>query len=237
MKPAWSFALIFGCFWLFLSLSFTNAQSENDVEDEESSNTTDANTQFILDLMDEIADAVQKYVPRFYFSENERYFPSAVEDIVDWSSISWDDVLDESYTLEFKPPAGTQPFSASAPVYANVRYYGDDEIWITYTHTYNYNDCGPAARVTGSAVGVKVKKSISVCPIGIHNGDSEHVTIALTSGLSDITGIYFSRHSGGKWVKSTDAEWDDLSWDGDHVKVFQEKAPMPISTRQASKPT
>jgi len=80
---------------------------------------------------------------------------------------------------------------------------------------YAYNDCGPTFSVTvqsiydGAYAGL-VDKDISVCPAGVHNGDLEHVTVAVNNVLT-ANMVHFGYHS-----DESDNATTDITWEGTH---------------------
>ena len=62
--------------------------------------------------------------------------------------------------------------------------------------------------------------SIAFSKIGEHVGDWEHFTLRISNFTGELWSIYFSQHSGGKWVDAHDLEYID----GNKAIVFSSKS-------------
>jgi len=113
---------------------------------------------------------------------------------------------DNAYWLDVPPDSDARDNLergdlAKAKVYVHVKpmfgaTFTDIVIWIYYPFN------GPAT--------IKFKfLNIKFDHLGEHTGDWEHVTLRVNNFNGELKSIYFSEHSGGKWVDATDIEFQD----------------------------
>jgi hypothetical protein len=120
-----------------------------------------------------------KFKPILVFHEKETFFPIAIEQLnIDWSRAD----LGNSSSFVSYNITGSNRLNNSAPIYASVlQNTTDNSLRITYAFLYAFNDCGPYFKVNIDTIfGFSMKPEFSICPMGKHFGDLEHISIFLS---------------------------------------------------------
>ncbi|KAI3739495.1 hypothetical protein L2E82_29901 [Cichorium intybus] len=169
---------------------------------------------------------IQTYSPRIYFHPNEEYFPSSVnwffqngallyekgkekepsEIEPDGSNLPQGGSNDDSYWLDLPIDSSAKEKVKKgdlehAGVYFHIKpmfgaTFTDIVLWVFYPFN------GPAR--------AKVELvNLSLGKIGEHVGDWEHLTLRVSNYNGELKSVYFSEHSGGRLINSSELEFED----------------------------
>ncbi|KAK4591658.1 hypothetical protein RGQ29_016192, partial [Quercus rubra] len=179
-----------------------------------------------MPTLEQIEPIIKAYSPWVYFHPDEKYLPASVEWFFENGGLLYKKG-DEANPVPIMPDGSNLPQGGSddgaywldapadsdardkvergdlarAKVYVHVKpmfgaTFTDIVIWIYYPFN------GPAT--------IKFKfLNIKFDHLGEHTGDWEHVTLRVNNFNGELKSIYFSEHSGGKWVDATDIEFQD----------------------------
>uniref|UniRef100_A0A5B7A3C6 Vacuolar protein sorting-associated protein 62 n=1 Tax=Davidia involucrata TaxID=16924 RepID=A0A5B7A3C6_DAVIN len=176
--------------------------------------------------LSQIQALVQAYSPWVYFHPDEQYFPSSVSWFFQNGALLYKKG-DESHPVSIEPTGSNLPQGGSndgaywldlpiddtakervkkgdlqdAGVYVHIKpmlggTFTDIAIWVFYP----FNG---AARAKVEFINVSLGK------IGEHVGDWEHVTLRISNFNGELKGVYFSQHSGGRWVSASELEFQN----------------------------
>jgi hypothetical protein len=150
-------------------------------------------------------DLATKFRPIFRFSEDEQYWPSSIEDFkIDWTQATGTG-NDSFVTYDFKGPA---EFNEHAPVYSSVVPNDDGTLRVNYVHLYGYNGCGPVLRArVNTNWGFQLEQDLQVCPMGLHNGDIERVTLTISADLKSVVSLTYAYHDSVKTLTPNDVKF------------------------------
>ncbi|XP_071720945.1 hypothetical protein At1g04090-like [Rutidosis leptorrhynchoides] len=187
------------------------------------------NTQNNLKAMpnyNQIKALIQAYSPRIYFHPNEKYFPSSVNWFFenggllyekgkeneprliqrDGSNLPQGGSNDDSFWLDLPTDNSIKEWVKEGDVTQSSAYFHikpmfgatftDISLWVFYPFN------GPAR--------VKVEFfNVSLGKIGEHVGDWEHLTLRISNYNGKLKSVYFSEHSGGQMINSSDIEFEN----------------------------
>ncbi|XP_057495186.1 hypothetical protein At1g04090-like isoform X1 [Actinidia eriantha] len=188
---------------------------------------------------------VQAYSPWIYFHPNEKYLPSSVHWFFKNGALLYKKG-EESRPVSVEPTGSNLPQGGSndgaywldlpmkhaakeqvkkgdlqdAGVYLHIKpmfgaTFTDIAIWVFYPFN------GPAR--------AKVEViNVSLCNIGEHVGDWEHVTLRVSNFDGELKSVYFSEHGGGLWASVPELEFQDgnkpVAYASLHGHAFYPKA-------------
>ncbi|KAJ9558459.1 hypothetical protein OSB04_013073 [Centaurea solstitialis] len=183
------------------------------------------NNLFAMPNMSQIEALIQAYSPRVYFHPNESYLPSSAnwffqngallyekgkesEPILvqpDGSNLPQGGSNDDSYWLDLPIDKSAKERVKkgdleNAGAYFHVKpmfgaTFTDIALWIFYPFN------GPA-RVKVGIINASLGK------IGEHIGDWEHLTLRVSNYNGELKSVYFSEHSGGQLINSSEIEFE-----------------------------
>ncbi|KAF7835879.1 DUF946 family protein [Senna tora] len=214
-------------------------------------NTNPNSTTTSMPNLQQIDAIVQAYSPIMYLHPDEEYLPSSVN----WffsnggllykkgdesnpspiqpngNNLPQDPNNDDSYWLDLPADETNRERVKkgelqSAQAYLHIKpmfggTYTDIAMWVYYPFN------GPAR--------AKIEFfNIPLGKIGEHVGDWEHVTLRVSNFNGELQRVYFSEHSGGKWVDSSDLEFKSgnkfASYASLHGHAFYSKPGLVLRT-------
>ncbi|PWA35215.1 hypothetical protein CTI12_AA598700 [Artemisia annua] len=176
--------------------------------------------------LSQVKTLIQTYSPRIYFHPNEKYFPSSVNWFFengallyekgketapspiqpDGSNLPQGGSNDDSYWLDLPPDNSAKDMIKKgnleeASAYFHIKpMFGatvtDIAVWVFYPFN------GPARAKVGII-------NVSLGKIGEHVGDWEHLTLRISNYDGKLKSVYFSEHSGGQFINSSDIEFEN----------------------------
>ncbi|XP_073316443.1 hypothetical protein At1g04090-like isoform X1 [Primulina huaijiensis] len=172
--------------------------------------------------IDHIHSLVRHYGPTVFFHPDEVYLPSSVswffrngallfsshnsggEAIdIEGSNLPCGETNDGKYWIDFTSDTLRENVKhgnlESAKLYIHVK----PALGGTFTDIVMWVFCpfnGPATLKLGMM-------NVALSKIGQHVGDWEHFTLRISNFTGELWSIYFSQHSGGKWVDASDLEF------------------------------
>ncbi|KAK9692029.1 hypothetical protein RND81_09G236400 [Saponaria officinalis] len=173
--------------------------------------------------LDQIHAIIQQYGPTLYFHPDEIYLPSSVEWFFDNGALLYKDGKSDAQRIDLKgsllPKGGFNDGKfwidlpsndekrdrvkrgnlESAELYVHVKpalggTFTDIAMWIFCPFN------GPATLKAGLA-------NISLNRVGEHVSDWEHFTLRVSNFNGELSSIYCSEHSGGRWVDASNLEY------------------------------
>ncbi|POO02920.1 Vacuolar protein sorting-associated protein [Trema orientale] len=173
--------------------------------------------------LNQVHALIQHYGPTLFFHPDEEYLPSSVQWFFKNGALLYRDGSEKGEPIEFggsNLPAGG---------------INDGKFWIDLPSDDDAKDCLKRGNMESSELYVHVKPALGgtftdiamwvFCPfngpatlkvglltitlnkIGEHVGDWEHYTLRLSNFTGELWQIYFSEHSGGRWVDASDLEF------------------------------
>lgn len=149
------------------------------------------------ELTEEIANKLAgKFRPIFNFDNDEKFFPAAIE----WFNIDWTSAPMNDNTAFVKYNfTGPSELDEKAPVYASVFENEDKSIRISYAVLYGYNGCGPYLKAqVNTLFGFVLDQKLPLCPMGLHNGDIERVTVTVEADRKTVRNVVYAYHDWDK---------------------------------------
>ncbi|CAN1176392.1 Hypothetical protein At1g04090 [Linum perenne] len=173
--------------------------------------------------LDQIHALIQHYGPRMYFHPDEGYLPSSVEWFFKNGALLYKDGVGKGESIDYSgsnlPTGGVNDgeYWIDLPVDGDARNdakKGDMESAELYVHVKpalggSFTDIamwvfcpfnGPANLKIGLV-------SVQMSRIGQHVGDWEHVTLRISNFTGELWQVFFSEHSGGRWVDAWEVEF------------------------------
>lgn len=158
---------------------------------------------------DEIQYQANRLKPILYFHEEENFFPVSFEDLdINWEGVNLED---KAYELEYNFKAGTE-LSNDAVIYVNV---SQDSNGYTFSYAFilAYNNCGPRLSFKFSISTwiyeyVSSETKATVCPLGLHEGDIEHVQVRTDREFNFLSAKY-AFHNDSRTLFYHELEWED----------------------------
>lgn len=173
--------------------------------------------------LEQIHALIKHYGPTVYFHPDEVYMPSSLQWFFDNGALLYESGKSDGERIDSKgsqlPKYGFNDgnFWIDLPKDAEKRDYvkrGNLESAVLYVHVKpafggTFTDIamwvfcpfnGPATLKVGLA-------NFSLNRVGEHVGDWEHFTLRVSNFTGQLWSIYFSEHSGGKWVDATKLEY------------------------------
>ncbi|QJR15415.1 Vps62-related protein [Usitatibacter palustris] len=150
-----------------------------------------------------VEEWMRTYAPVVSFHPKETYFPTSVESYLAVTSPVGNGLALKNPTDPAKPGN-----LGAARVYVNAK-VGASRTELQYWFLYAYNGAGTAYfknlnwKGTYDSMG-----DHSMAPCGQHEGDWEHITVAVDNRTGNMIETYLSQHDGGAWypaVQSTSA--------------------------------
>ncbi|KAL4561522.1 hypothetical protein LXL04_033689 [Taraxacum kok-saghyz] len=176
--------------------------------------------------LSQVEELIRTYSPRIYFHPNEEYLPSSVKWFFqngallyekgketepshiepDGSNLPQGGSNDDSYWLDLPIDNSAKERVKKGDLehvgaYFHIKpmfgaTFTDIALWVFYPFN------GPA-RVKVEVINVSLGK------IGEHVGDWEHLTLRVSNYNGELKSVYFSEHSGGQMLKSSEIEFED----------------------------
>lgn len=175
--------------------------------------------------LDQVHSLIKHYGPTVYFHPNETYLPSSVQWFFDNGALLYKHGKNEGERIDSKgsllPKGGGN----------------DGKFWIDLPRKDDKRECVKCGNLESAELYVHVKPALGgtftdivmwvFCPfngpatlkvglanltlnrIGEHVGDWEHFTLRVSNFTGELWSIYFSQHSGGKWVDASNLEYID----------------------------
>ncbi|CAN0892727.1 Hypothetical protein At1g04090 [Linum grandiflorum] len=173
--------------------------------------------------LEQIHALIQHYGPRMYFHPEEEYLPSSVEWFFKNGALLYKDGLEKGESIDYKgsnlPTGGVNDggYWIDLPVDGDARNdtkRGNLESAELYVHVKpalggSFTDVamwvfcpfnGPVSLKIGLV-------SVQMARIGEHVGDWEHVTLRISNFSGELWQVFFSEHSGGRWVDAWEVEF------------------------------
>jgi hypothetical protein len=152
----------------------------------------------------------EMFKPIFIFHDEEKFFPVAIEQLnIDWTRA---DLGNSSSFVSYNITA-TNYLNKTAPIYASVlQNTTDNSLRITYAFLYGFNDCGPYFKTHIETIfGFSMDPEFSICPMGKHFGDLEHISIILNkkNGRYEIDYLVYGNHDSEKPLLASEVEMMD----------------------------
>jgi len=149
-------------------------------------------------------DLMIKYQPVVYIHSSEKYFPAAIEWFnLDWSTTTMKD-SNATITSSYQGPSSYQ---SNAPIYASILQNSDGTVRLVFFYLFGYNGCGPAFEAYAKAIGIKISKTVSVCPADVHWSDLEGIQIYFNADLS-VNYLVYDYHSWKTTLTSSQVTWE-----------------------------
>ncbi|KAI3449825.1 hypothetical protein Pfo_006490 [Paulownia fortunei] len=185
--------------------------------------------------MDQIHALVRHYGPTVFFHPDEVYLPSSVSWFLrngallysssnsvgqaidpEGSNLPSGGTNDGMYWIDLPCDSGRENVKhgklESAKLYLHVK----PALGGTFTDVVMWVFCpfnGPGTLKVGMM-------NIALSKVGQHVGDWEHFTLRISNFTGELWSIYFSQHSGGKWVDAFDLEFTE----GNKAIVYSSKS-------------
>ncbi|KAJ8770179.1 hypothetical protein K2173_011514 [Erythroxylum novogranatense] len=173
--------------------------------------------------LDQIHTLIKQYGPTVYFHPDEVYMPSSVQWFFKNGALLYEDGKQQGEPINYMGsnlPSGGEsdgeywidlPTSDDARNFVKRGHLESAELYVhikpalggTFTDMAMWVFCpfnGPATVKVGIM-------SIQMAKIGQHVGDWEHFTLRVSNFTGELWQVFFSQHSGGKWVDASELEF------------------------------
>lgn len=177
-----------------------------------------------MPTLDQVHALIQHYGPTLFFHPDETYFASSVQWFFKNGALLYRDGAEKGVPIDFggaNLPAGGMndgefwidlPSDEDPKNQIKCGNMESSELYVhvkpalggTFTDIAMWVFCpfnGPATIRVGGLLTIELNK------IGEHIGDWEHYTLRVSNFTGELWQIYFSEHSGGRWVDASDLEF------------------------------
>ncbi|KAL3537270.1 hypothetical protein ACH5RR_000636 [Cinchona calisaya] len=180
----------------------------------------------VMPNLNQIEALVQEYSPVIYFHPDEEFFPSSVNWFFQNGALLYTKGQESN-------PVGITPTGSNLPQGGS----NDGAYWIDLPSDDSEKDRVKKGNLQNASVYIHVKPmlgatftdlamwvfypfngaarakveffTIKLGKIGEHVGDWEHVTLRISNFNGELQGVYFSQHSKGTWVSSSQLEFQN----------------------------
>lgn len=162
----------------------------------------------VLPVMEPDCEMLEKrileYAPVFHLTNIESYLPTSAEEFIRSSKPTRDFENKPGLKLNGDSDAIRGGNLEKAKVYVNAKVHGgytEIQYWLLYA----YNGPGtsylkrPPLLIDGETTYQSLGDR-SMDPLGVHEGDWEHVAVRIANGSGAILKVYLAQHDGGRWI-------------------------------------
>lgn len=149
---------------------------------------------------------ILEYAPVFHFTDREIYLPTSAEEFLKSARPAPDNERKPGLKLKSDSETLRAGNLEKAKVYTNVKVHGgytEIQYWLLYA----YNGPGtsylkrPPLLIDGETT-YQSMGDRSMNPLGVHEGDWEHIAVRIANGSGALLKVYLAQHDGGRWIDS-----------------------------------